>query len=234
MSMRILTSIIALALLTSCSLAYDTPTYRYRLTVEVDTPDGVKVGSSVIEGKIGQSWHLDNLSAGPSIRSSAIGEAVVVNLPNDRHLFALLRSEDVGDWASRIIFAFVPRYQGDGANRETWRAINRIRTERELPRYSRFGSRRKPVSAYPILVTFDDLQDPTSVKRLNPDDLAVTFGDGVSLKRITLQVTDDPVTTGIQELLPWLGQITASDLTPSALPDGIPTGGFSDLFKISD
>ncbi|HAW37080.1 MAG TPA: hypothetical protein DCX71_13555, partial [Erythrobacter sp.] len=32
-----------------CSLTDQTPVYRYRLTVEVDTPDGVKTGSSVIE-----------------------------------------------------------------------------------------------------------------------------------------------------------------------------------------
>lgn len=234
MNIRILTTIVAFASLISCSLAYSNPTYRYRLTVEVDTPIGVRAGTSVIEGKLAETWHLDNLSAGPNIRPSAVGEAVVVKLPNDRHLFAILKSEDVGDWASNIIFAFVPRYRGEGANRETWRAINRIRGERELPRYSRFGFRRKPVSAYPILVTFDDLVDPASVKRVNPDDLETTFGDGISLKRITVQITDDSVTTGIQELLPWLGQIKSSDLTQSDLPDGIPAGEFSDVFRLSD
>lgn len=36
-------------LLGSCSGPGTTPDYRYRLTVEVGTPDGLKTGSSVIE-----------------------------------------------------------------------------------------------------------------------------------------------------------------------------------------
>ena len=36
--------------LAACGLSEDgAPDYRYRLTVEVDTPQGVKTGSSVIE-----------------------------------------------------------------------------------------------------------------------------------------------------------------------------------------
>ncbi|MGB7418161.1 MAG: hypothetical protein WA918_03180, partial [Erythrobacter sp.] len=34
---------------------------------------------------------------------------------------------------------------------------------------------------------------------------AATFGEGTSLKRITVKLTDDPVTTGIDERLGWLG-----------------------------
>lgn len=59
-------------------------------------------------------------------------------------------------------------------------------------------------SAYPMLVTFSDLGDPASVERVDPDDLAASFGDGVRLKRVTVQMTDDPVTTGITTRLPWL------------------------------
>jgi len=57
-------------------------------------------------------------------------------------------------------------------------------------------------SAYPMLVTFGDLDDPASVERVDPDDLAAIFGEGVALKRITVQLTDDPVTTGTRMRLP--------------------------------
>lgn len=72
----------------------------------------------------------------------------------------------------------------------------------EVPRTWR-ASRTKPErSAYPMLVTFGDLGDPTSVARVDPDDLAASFGEGVSLKRVTVELTDDPVTKGIEERLP--------------------------------
>ncbi|MEX2490602.1 MAG: hypothetical protein WD425_02455, partial [Nitrospirales bacterium] len=58
---------------------------------------------------------------------------------------------------------------------------------------------------YPLLVTFTDITDPTTVKTVDPDNLAATFGPGVSLKRITLEITDEPVTEGkIENVLRWL------------------------------
>ena len=53
-----------------------------------------------------------------------------------------------------------------------------------------------PRERYPLLVTFTDLADPTTVRRVDPDDLAATFGPGVALKRVTLEITDEAVTEG--------------------------------------
>ena len=59
---------------------------------------------------------------------------------------------------------------------------------------------------YPMLVTFADINDPTTVRRVDPDNLAASFGPGVSLKRITFGITGEDVTDGrIRELLPWIG-----------------------------
>lgn len=80
--------------LTACGIGGEdfTPDYRYRLTVEVETPEGLRTGSSVIEvmqrivrpGSHPSSWAIDR-----RIR----GEAVAVDLPQGQTLFALLRSE---------------------------------------------------------------------------------------------------------------------------------------------
>ncbi|MEX2492944.1 MAG: hypothetical protein WD425_14410, partial [Nitrospirales bacterium] len=57
---------------------------------------------------------------------------------------------------------------------------------------------------YPLLVTFTDITDPTTVKQVDPDNLAATFGPGVSLKRITLEITDESVTEGkVEQVLGW-------------------------------
>jgi hypothetical protein len=61
------------------------------------------------------------------------------------------------------------------------------------------------VGGYPLLVTFTDMQDPTSVTRVDPANLAASFGTGVRLKRIEVEVTDDDVTTGIGETLQTIG-----------------------------
>ena len=39
---------------------------------------------------------------------------------------------------------------------------------------------------------------------VDPDDLAATFGEGVTLERVTVQKTSDPVTSGFEERLGWL------------------------------
>ena len=83
--------------------------------------------------------------------------------------------------------------------------------ETELPRMWPPVAWIEERSAYPMLVTFGDLADPTSVAEVDPDDLAATFGEGVKLKRITVELTDDPVTTGIEERLGWLPKFSMAD-----------------------
>ena len=63
-------------------------TIRYRLTLEVDTPEGVRTGSGVIEVKyvkLGQT-----LGASAEWKAEVRGEAVTVDLGERGTLFALL------------------------------------------------------------------------------------------------------------------------------------------------
>ena len=73
-----------------------------------------------------------------------------------------------------------------------------------------------------MLVTFGDINDPKSVERIDPA--------AIGVRRIIVEVTDEPVTTGIEKRLGWLGSHRGSldysgrlhpnspekDLTPSA------------------
>ena len=64
-----------------------------------------------------------------------------------------------------------------------------------------------PKDRLPRLVTFRDTADPTSVERVDPDDLASTFGPGVRLESVTLEIVDqEPGTRGraCGEMVPWL------------------------------
>ena len=208
----------------------DTPTYRYRLTVEVNTPAGLRTGSSVIEVSTRRvRLGMDPGSNGLDWKTR--GEAVAVDMPDGRTLFALLRSENDIDWSSRVMFMLAPNYRGEGATEHRYDALVRDRYLKTLPRmWPRTGHLDRR-SAYPMLVTFGDVDDPTSVALVDPDELAASFGDGVTLRRITVQITDDPVSTGIQKLLGWIGQTREMNLKQEDFPADLPLGDFSGLFK---
>src|SRR5262245_578483 len=79
---------IALAALTGCS--GPVYTYRYRLTVEVDTPEGLKSGSSVIETTVQDNTESWGPPESRMVRSRTKGEAVFVDLGSGKHVIALL------------------------------------------------------------------------------------------------------------------------------------------------
>lgn len=194
------------------------PTYRYRLTVEVDTPEGPRTGSSVIEVTTRISGQYSIPNPGQVIHSVR-GEAVAVDLGSRGTLFALLRSERLIDWASTVMFVAAPRVplavtrglpnSSQVAFDIRFKAALALAGAQVIPRdyRDRIGSRHQPgdpPSAWPMMVRFRDLADPKSVDKINPDDLSASFGAGVKLRRITAERTDDPVTSGILARLPWL------------------------------
>lgn len=219
-------------LLGGCSAEDRAPDYRYRLTVEVETPEGLKSGSSVIEvqmSKMRPAMH----PSGIGLSSKARGEAVAVDLPNGQTLYALLRSENKVDWATDIVYAMAPRREDATPDEAMAQRFEWIRNSREvvtLPQYRVVAKGAMRLDGWPMLVTFEDEADPTSVARVDPDDLAASFGEGVNLKRITVKLTDDPVTTGIEERLGWLGN-SFRGYSLQDFPEGFPVGDFGGLFK---
>ena len=200
--------------LAACSGADDSaPDYRYRLTVEVDTPEGLKTGSSVIE--IEQRLVRSGSNpAGTAVERLVRGEAVAVDLSDGRTLFALLRSDNNIEWASYVMQTLAPRTKGESFEQQLDNMLA-LEGEKALPRMFPPVGHLEERSAYPMLVTFGDIDDPTSVDLVDPDNLAATFGEGVNLKRITVQITDDPVTAGLERRLGWLSEYPEPSLKPN-------------------
>lgn len=134
------------------------------------------------------------------------GEAVAVDLPDGRTLFALLRSENKVDWANNVMFLLAPEAPDDAEDSFMARFANMLKRKGpiHLPRMWPPMGHLPERNAYPMLVTFGDLNDPTSVEQVDPDDLRATFGEGYEIERILVQMTDDPVTVGIEGRLRWL------------------------------
>lgn len=72
-------------------------------------------------------------------------------------------------------------------------------------------------------MTFADIEDPSSVQLVDPNDLAATFGEGYALKKITINATRKPVTDGVfEEVLDCIKQQTACVPINFKLPFGHP------------
>ncbi|MEY3623884.1 MAG: hypothetical protein RLZZ407_1443 [Pseudomonadota bacterium] len=181
----------AMALLGACGVSGG-DTYRFKMTLEVDTPEGVKSGSSVYEVEAKNVAALT--PGGVGLLVNVRGEAISVDLPEGRTVFALLKTVNAkghDDLAYTSMVALDPLFRWDYVE-----SAARIATGVGLTSPAEVLPENRP-----MLVTFKDIADPTSVVLVDPDDLAASFGAGYRLKAITVQVTDKPVTVGIEKRL---------------------------------
>lgn len=190
------------------------PDYHYKMTIYADD----KAFSSVraIEQREVSSM-VD--SAGRRVERKLTGEAVILDLPGGTY-YALLSKPDNADYATLIPGAALARHiGGDEPRSDAEQAINEARraadpgyflddiaarsramTEvegaKDLPRTLPPRPGRAPFQAWPMFVTFGDPQDPRTVREVSPDSIGVS--------RITIEITDENVTTGIERNLSWL------------------------------
>jgi hypothetical protein len=199
----------AAALLSGCGLSGNF-SYRFKMTVEIETPQGVRTGSSVYEVNVAKS---SPFMTGNMRNKSVRGEAVAVDIAPGQSLFALLKTTNRwrDDMAEMSMAALDPEYNND------W-----------LKSAARIASRdgiRSPADVaagdYPLLVTFADIEDPTSVVQIDPVNLAASFGEDVLLKRIVVEVTNEAVTTGIGARLAWLRDYYSKRLDGQRFGDGL-------------
>lgn len=178
--------------------------YRYRLSLFVDTPEGVRSGSAVRQCI---AYEFVSLGSGGMGANTAVkGEAAVVDLGERGFLFSLLVGPGgAADCAAHLpqqVFARAGLVKLDYSDapttpqseifKRTQRAIMGVRGPVEV----------RP-EELPMLVRFRDIADPRTVERVRPDDLASTFGSSVRFARATIEIVDAPVTTGIERRLPF-------------------------------
>ncbi|MDX8503313.1 hypothetical protein RFM99_33705 [Mesorhizobium sp. VK4C] len=175
----------SLVVLAGCHPFPETWQWNQKLTIDVVTPAGIASGSAVAH----VSWQ--ELNSVGNYPSSYSGEATMVEISPGRYLFAL-----IGEDTKYIALRTFERDLGENAGiaERGFAAMARLRGARDVPR-----------KHYPLLVTFTDIADPKSVARVDPDNLAATFGPSVALKNMTLEITDERVTEGkVEQVLGWL------------------------------
>lgn len=189
-----------------------TVSWRQRLTVIVDTPNGEVRGASVTEITNTETMGALLPMESRGVHSVVRGEAVAVEVLPGRWLFALLSGDDdaLGQ-ADQLIYTTFRLGANLNVSVRTYEALMADLRSKPLDTPAPV-----PAESYPLLVTFDDIAKPETVREVDPADMAATFGPGVTLKGVTLEVTDEEVTgSDLRKLLGWLGPYPEPALGPA-------------------
>ncbi|OKO82503.1 hypothetical protein [Bradyrhizobium sp. AS23.2] len=201
----------AIALIALIWIRFHSIDVRYRLTVEVQDGDQIKAGSSVIDVAYPMADIFTDALPDVSISGYAptvdLGEKGLLFLsfidpirtPAQRKESNMMRCfyRDIGCMPfvayklTKLIVSSSSSFHGE-----------RKAALAELLRQS--GPREVPLAALPQLDRFLDINDPNTRVSVSPDDLAASFGPGFQLKRVILQLTDDPVTPPPEIWPQWL------------------------------
>jgi hypothetical protein len=181
------------------------PGHKYRLTVEVETPQGIKSASGVVAVTPDRGYSNRG-------RSRTSGDAVFVDLGGGKNILALLAHLDKALDLDAINYVALRAYGEAGGKRVSFNEMSRMT-----------GVVPVTGALIPVLVTFADPADPASMRTVAPDDLAASLGSGFRLQGITAEVVPngfwpvdfggplgEPVTRGIEASLPWLDKPDAA------------------------
>lgn len=175
---------------------YPTYTYRFRLTVEIDTPEGVKSGSSVyeVETHTFPRW-LALGNADSSVR--IYGGATYIDLGDGKHVFSLIVTPF--EWLAPLVILGPDSY------------IAKLRKERGKIFHNKTSEAVEvPWPLVPPMITFKDIKSPETAElvfgTINEEPIdksSQVFGEGYALKRVTLQLTHDEPDFDVLQYLPW-------------------------------
>jgi hypothetical protein len=176
-------------------IAYPSFTHRLRLTIEVNVRGQLRTGSGVIE----ITWRSQpQLGQAPPWLCSINGDAVVVDLGNDRFVFALLRqmSDERGHYRGTVCVMALRSYGfRESPSQEVLEALSRKR-----------GRVAVVDRVVPTFITFTDDSDPASGAIVQRSDFPALFG-GAQLTGMWVELTDEPVTRKIVEAVPAAREI---------------------------
>lgn len=232
-------SLMSLLLLSSCGK--DSAEWNYAIELVIETPDGVKEGRVVRTGSL---QYLVGFAQRRGISGSVEGEALAIEILPGQWLFGLVNEngmprsyyEDVQSGTPQNkgeVAAFMRWYENrpEGYGRDivvnpqtVYEHIPEDATrEKERAIKSRNAQRQDaaPRSTYPgTLVTFTDINDPSTIQLVDLADLEATFGEGVRFVSGRYEYTGLPMTqSSIENVLPWVFE----PLTTTTLM-GDPTG----------
>ena len=205
------------------------PDHKYRLLIEVETPQGVRSASGVM------SVHPDRgYTKGGSTQTK--GDAVFVDLGRGKNLLLLLAHRgDRGIDLDDINYVAVRAFAAAG-QRAVFRQMDKVT-----------GAVQVTGPVRPLLATFSDAADPVAMREVKPDEIEATLGTGYRLKTVSVEIVPNgfwpldvggamgtPVTRGIIARLPWLNQPDGAGRAVQAADLRLPPGADARLVFTRD
>lgn len=172
-------------------LAYPNFSWNQKLTISVNTPEGVETGDGIMSV---QGYFHPKIFA-TSHATSEQGSASFVALPNNKYLFVFAKEAP-----SLTVNVFKDKTPNDDLAYDN----GYKQFTRDL---SNSSAKRDVNLDYDDLraVYFSDINDPNTAYKVDLKDLAATFGEGYSLNALTLELTDETFdTTRIEQVIPWI------------------------------
>lgn len=166
-------------------------THHYRLVLEIEDHGEIRTGSSVIGVSFSPPppWFRNFF---PTSRTRVRGEAVVVELSTGHVVVATLmhgprgNTEHMQYLASRTLGANAPGNLRDAPN---WT-----------------GEGEVTGSDIPTMLLFKSRDEPSGGRWVAPDEFEEKIGPNIQFRRMTLEMTSDPVTRQIEEKLPFMAR----------------------------
>jgi len=201
-ALRLSVAILVLGFVVAVAWYYRPAKVHYRITVEVNDRGTIRSGSAVWSFALSRA--ILPLASPYNPRFS--GEAVRVVVPGRGDLYALVELDASPEMYPENLFGDLRRPLPGG--RQFMDRTDDIRHIQTLIGAKAYLSCANPPwigVRCPKMIRFRDKRDPTSVEVIDPAHLSMIFGNGVHLSHVWVEVTDDPVTTGIDKTLPSFG-----------------------------
>jgi hypothetical protein len=175
------------------------PGHKYRLTIEVETPEGIKSASGVMAVTPDRGYSRRG-------RTQTSGDALFLDLGGGKNLLALLAHIDKTLDLDGMNYVALRAYGAAGGQRVSFNEMSRMK-----------GVVPVTGELIPVLATFADPGKPGTMRTVSPNDMETAVGPGVRLHQVTAEVVPngfwpidfggalgEPVTRGIEAKLPWL------------------------------
>ena len=170
--------------------------YRFKMIVEIDTPEGIVSGSNVIQvrvaGPIRSMTVIDsrrNRITAEALPIQLAGKTLFVSLWGGRRKYRNGTSVDYINYVMEIAFSSYDKIFIDD-----YYQVNPDKTSFVLSENN-----------YPAFFVFSDFTDPATNRLVFADEFETIFGAGYQLKTIAVQLTDEPVVSHkIEKILPWI------------------------------
>lgn len=200
---------------------------RYRLIATINTPDGHKSGTGVWGYFMAATFDVPVFSFKWHFAGRVDGEAIPVDIGHGRTLYMVLGGRTVSENAisdsksarfSSGLMNTLPKYPlwSDGSAAPAYFGSNHAGAVKEIEWIKAQQGRTVSLDCSPRLHSNPSGDCPaivlasrsgSHIEMLDPDNLSEALGPGYSLGDVTLQVTNDPVSQGIEQRLPWVRSV---------------------------